>query len=120
MLRKQIKPLTESGATRPSRKKTQMKNPATDRRGTSVAQHFKPRPPILVFGLAGLISLAAVPSISLAADHAYKYEVVATVGSAAPGGGAFVSDFEPTALNNHGQIIFTAEPDEPGEEGVFL
>src|SRR5262249_46983695 len=36
------------------------------------------------------------------------------------GGGAFVNDFEPTRLNNHGQIAFTAEPDVPGEEAIFL
>src|SRR6266550_374120 len=97
-----------------------MKTPATNRNGIRAAQHPKPTPPVLVLGLAGLISLAAAPSGSFAADHAYTFEVVTTVGSAAPGGGAFVSDFEPTALNNHGQLIFTAEPDEPGEEGVFL
>ena len=42
------------------------------------------------------------------------------IGSPAPGGGAFVNDFEPTRLNNRGQLAFTAESDQPGEEAVFL
>jgi len=97
-----------------------MKTPATNRNGIRAAQHPKPTPPVLVLGLAGLISLAAAPSGSFAADHAYTFEVVTTVGSAAPGGGVFVSDFEPTALNNHGQLVLTAESHDPGEEAVFL
>ncbi len=97
-----------------------MKKITTNRHGIGAAQHSKPTPPILVLGLAGLISLAAAPSRSFAASPAFTFNVVTTIGSAAPGGGAFADDFEPTALNNHGQLAFTAEPDELGKEGVFL
>jgi hypothetical protein len=97
-----------------------MKKSATNRHGIGAVQHPKPTSAVLVLGLAGLINFAVAPNSTFAAGHAYTFEVVTTVGSAAPGGGAFVSDFEPTALNNHGQLIFTAEPNEPGEEGVFL
>ena len=31
-----------------------------------------------------------------------------------------MSDFEPTRLNNRGQLAFTSEPEVPGEEAVFL
>ncbi len=97
-----------------------MKKLTTNRRGLRAAQHYNPSQAILVLGLAGLLSLAAAPGGSLAAGPAYTFNVVTTIGSAAPGGGAFVSDFEPTALNNRGQIAFAAEPDVPGEEAVFL
>ncbi len=79
--------------------------------GIRAAQHSKPTAPILVLGLALLLSLTAGPSSSFAADPSYAFNVVTTIGSSAPGGGAFGSDFEPTALNNHGQLAFTAEPD---------
>jgi len=97
-----------------------MKKLTTNRHGIRAAQHSKPAPPFLVLGLAGLISLTAAAGSSFAADPAYTFKVVTTIGSPAPGGGAFVSDFEPTGLNNRGQLAFTAEPDVPGEEAVFL
>src|SRR5436309_1052701 len=97
-----------------------MKKPTTNRHGFRAAQHSKPTPPFLVLGLAGLVSLTAAQRSSFAADPTYTFKVVTTIGSPAPGGGAFVSDFEPTGLNNRGQLAFTAEPDVPGEEAVFL
>ena len=98
-----------------------MKKLATNPHGFGAAQHPKPIPPVLMLGLAGLISLAMAPSNSFAVSNpAYTFQVVTTIGSAAPGGGAFVSDFEPTKLNNRGQLAFTAEPDVPGEEAIFL
>src|SRR6266700_9792 len=69
------------------------------------------------------MSLAAGPSSSFADDHAYTFRVVATIGDPAPGGGTFTNDFEPTALNNRGELAFTADLAVPGgqfEEGLFL
>ncbi|HXJ56813.1 MAG TPA: choice-of-anchor tandem repeat NxxGxxAF-containing protein, partial [Verrucomicrobiae bacterium] len=102
-----------------------MKKLATNRPGVGAAQPFKPTPSVLVLGLAGLISLTVAPSRSLAADPAYTFKVVAAVGDPAPGGGAFTTDFEPSALNNRGQLAFTADLAVPGEpeqfhEGLFL
>ena len=70
-----------------------MKNLTTNCHGVGAAQHNKPTRPVLVLGLAGLISLAAAPSSSFASDHAYTFRVVATIGDPAPGGGAFTTDF---------------------------
>src|SRR5216684_4720640 len=96
-----------------------MKKLATYRDGISAAQHPKSTPPVLVLGLAGLISLAAAPNSSFAADPAYTLKVVATLGDPAPGGGAFTTDFEPSALNNRGQLAFTADLAVPGDQGEF-
>ena len=96
-----------------------MKKLTTNRHGIGAAQHSKPTPPMLMLGLAGLISLAAAPSSSFAADPAYTFRVVATIGDPAPGGGAFTNDFEPTALNNRGELAFTADLAVPGHEGQF-
>ncbi len=96
-----------------------MKNLSTNRHGIGAAQHKKPTRPVLVLGLAGLISLAAAPSSSFAADPAYTFRVVATIGDPAPGGGAFTNDFEPSALNNRGELAFTADLAGPGHQGQF-
>src|SRR5258707_3955543 len=82
-----------------------------DRKATALA---------LTSGLVALISFGLAPRSSLAAGPPYTFKVITTIGSAAPGGGAFVSDFEPTGLNNHGQLAFTAEPNVPGEEAIFM
>jgi hypothetical protein len=68
----------------------------------------------------GAILLALSPNQASASPPGYTFSAVTSIGSAAPGGGAFVNDFEPTRLNNRGQLAFTAEPDQPGEEAVFL
>ena len=54
--------------------------------------------------------------------HASQYQVhvVCYLGDPAPGGGVFANDFEPTALNNRGQLAFTAEPDPAGSEAIFV
>ncbi len=44
----------------------------------------------------------------MASDPVYRFEVITTISSPAPGSGAFVSDFEPTRLNNRGQLAFAA------------
>ena len=96
-----------------------MKKPTTNHHGIGAVQHPKPAPAILVVGLAGLISVAAASSRSVAAEPAYTFKVITTIGSAAPGGGAFVNDFEPSALNNRGQLAFTADLAVSGDQGEF-
>jgi hypothetical protein len=48
----------------------------------------------------------------------YNLHPVAFLGDAAPGGGTFVTDFEPSAINSQGEIGFTADV-STGGEGVF-
>jgi hypothetical protein len=55
---------------------------------------------------------------------AYRFTVVATIGDAAPGGGVFPFDFEPSGINDAGTVAFTADvSDALGNnigEGVFF
>jgi len=67
-----------------------------------------------------IINFGLAPRAASAANPPYTFKVITTIGSPAPGGGAFGNDFEPTGLNNRGQLAFTAEPDVPFEEGIFL
>jgi len=96
-----------------------MKKLVANHRGIRAAKHSKATPPTLVLGLAGLIGFAAAQGSSSADESPYTFQVIATVGSAAPGGGAFANDFEPTALNNRGQLAFTADLSVPGDKGDF-
>jgi hypothetical protein len=65
--------------------------------------------------------LAILPTgVACADDSGYRFTAITYIGSPAPGGGAFTNDFEPSRLNNHGQLAFTSEPDVPGEEAIFL
>src|SRR5437016_12460100 len=50
----------------------------------------------------------------------YSFKPIAFLGGPAPGGGTFNNDFEPSAINNRGEMAFTADLIEPGQEGVFL
>jgi hypothetical protein len=50
----------------------------------------------------------------------YGFSEVAAIGNAAPGGGNFTFDFEPSAINESGQVTFTADIDASGDEGVFV
>ncbi len=68
---------------------------------------------------------AAQAGASVANDARYRFTVVATVGAAAPGGGNFTYDFEPSAINSAGDVAFTADvTDTSGQndigEGTFL
>src|SRR5438105_3476903 len=96
-----------------------MKRAQSNRQGTHARPLHKTVSPALVLSLATIISIAAAPDRSLAGPAGYSFQAIASLGSPAPNG-AFVSDFEPTRLNNRGQIAFTAEPDVAGEEAVFL
>jgi hypothetical protein len=95
-----------------------MQNMKTSRDALGGTRHIKTTP--ITLALLAAIGLAAAQRSACAADPPYTFKVVTTIGSPAPGGGAFASDFEPTGLNNRGQLAFTAEPDELGEEGIFL
>ena len=48
-----------------------------------------------------------------------KFEKIATLGDPAPGGGSYVSDFEPYGLNSGGDLTFAADL-STGGEGAFL
>src|SRR5258708_40004127 len=90
----------------------------TSRDALGAVRYIKTAP--ITLALLAAIGLATAPHSACAADPSYTFRVVTTIGSPAPGGGAFTNDFEPSALNNRGQLAFTAEPDGPFEEGVFL
>jgi hypothetical protein len=48
-----------------------------------------------------------------------KFEKIASLGDPAPGGGSYVSDFEPYGLNSRGDLAFAADL-STGGEGAFL
>jgi hypothetical protein len=50
----------------------------------------------------------------------YKWRAVAYLGNPVGNGDTFVNDFEPSLLNNAGAVAFTADTDQPGEEGCYL
>jgi hypothetical protein len=97
-----------------------MKRLVTDLHRNTDIQHAQVVSAVFALALAEFISSIAHPNCAFAAERAYRFEVITAIGSAAPGGGAFVSDFEPSALNNRGQLAFTSEPAVPGEEAIFL
>jgi hypothetical protein len=68
-----------------------------------------------------LHSPAAQPG-SPAAPVAYTFTEIARLGDAAPGGGHFINDFEPSAINNRGMASFATDLDTAAEggEGSFL
>src|SRR5258708_7252523 len=74
----------------------------------------------LALTLATVIGIAIASGSAFGSDPPYTFKAITTIGSPAPGGGVFGNDFEPTGLNNRGQLAFTAEPDAPFEEGIFL
>jgi len=50
---------------------------------------------------------------------AYTFKPISFLGDPVPGGGTFINDYEPSGINNRGQIAFTADL-SAGGEGVFL
>ena len=74
-------------------------------------------PSATVIAIALLI--AAGPRDAPAAPSAYVFAPVAYLGDPTPAGGAFVNDFEPGGLNNHGDMAFGADV-STGGEGVFF
>ncbi len=49
----------------------------------------------------------------------YEYDVAAAIGDEVPGGGNIIFDFEPTSINNRGDLGFGADV-STGGEGVFI
>jgi hypothetical protein len=74
----------------------------------------------LAVALKAVIALLAAASAAASPQHgAYSLRPIAFIGAPAPGGGAFTTDFEPSAINDSGQVGFTADIDAVGE-GVFV
>jgi hypothetical protein len=77
--------------------------------------------PALVVLIAGYtVPTAAGASSTSAGAPGYHFKQIAAVGGPAPGGGNFTFDFEPSAINNSGQVAFTADIDTAGDEGSFV
>jgi hypothetical protein len=55
---------------------------------------------------------------ALGKPSAYSFTTIAFLDNPAPGGGNFTFDFEPYAINNRGEVAFTADVTEG--EGVFV
>jgi hypothetical protein len=68
--------------------------------------------------VALLLAVALVP-VALGDPSAYSFATIAFFEDLAPGGGNFTFDFEPTAINNRGEVPFTADV-TTGGEGVFI
>src|SRR6266550_834499 len=64
------------------------------------------------------LTLVLVP-VALAGLAGYSFTPIAFLDNPAPGGGNFTFDFEPSAINNRGEVGFTADV-TTGGEGVFV
>src|SRR5207248_3393153 len=64
------------------------------------------------------LALALVP-VALAGLAGYSFTPIAFLDNPAPSGGNFTFDFEPSAINNRGEVGFTADV-TTGGEGVFV
>jgi hypothetical protein len=74
---------------------------------------------LLVVGVAAVVAgLAGRPASAASAAGGYDFTVVAKLGDPAPGGGQYVGDLEPQAINGSGATLFVS--DLAGGEGVFL
>jgi hypothetical protein len=80
--------------------------------------------PVFVGLHAILVKITAVIAITLTlalvpVAFGYTFTPIAFLDNPAPGGGRFTFDFEPSALNNSGEVPFTADV-TTGGEGVFV
>jgi hypothetical protein len=75
---------------------------------------------VLIPAATLLLVALITPATAGAGPSRYTFREVAELGNPAPGGGTFTNDFEPSAINNSGQVPFTADIDTSGDEGVFL
>jgi hypothetical protein len=66
-----------------------------------------------------LLGLLVVPP-GTARAAGYTFKAVAVIGDPAPGGSKFTNDFEPSRLNNNGDLAFTTDLTDQQQEGVFL
>jgi hypothetical protein len=69
--------------------------------------------------LATALVLADSARAGNVAVRGYSFTPLAFLGDSAPGGGTFTFDFEPTAINDRGEVAFTADV-TTGGEGVFV
>src|SRR6266496_3237998 len=87
------------GATRLNRRKNNMKT----------RLHHKPAGRSASTTVLGplLVAVALIGSSESQAQAAgYSFKPIAFLGDPAPGGGNFNNDFEPSAINNHGEMAF--------------
>jgi hypothetical protein len=75
---------------------------------------------LLPIALARSYPRKRTAATALAKPSGYSFTTIAFLDNPAPGGGTFTFDFEPSAINNRGEIPFTADVTADGEEGVFL
>src|SRR6266487_4275968 len=71
-------------------------NPTTYPDGSGIRRLFQP----LSLGLVAAITVGTAAPQAIGGERPYHFQAVTYIGDPAPGGGAFVNDFEPTALNN--------------------
>jgi len=88
---------------------------------TMIWRHNEAKRPIFASAVVVVLALgcATAPGTVLASPAGYDFTEIARLGSLAPGGGEFTFDFEPSAVNNSGQVAFTADL-TTGGEGIFL
>jgi hypothetical protein len=73
----------------------------------------------LALAAIAILLLSATPAGAIRLDPgAYTLHPLAFIGDAAPGGGTFNFDFEPSVINAQGEVAFTADV-STGGEGVF-
>lgn len=65
-----------------------------------------------------LCAVAIMPHATVAQTVGYVFTPIAFIPGSAPGGGSFINDFEPYAINDPGEIAFVADVDTGGE-GIF-
>jgi hypothetical protein len=72
---------------------------------------------------AAVTPVAAGAGSAQAAAGGYTITEITALGQPVPGGGTFVNDFEPSAINSSGAVAFTADLSVDGQfpgEGVFI
>jgi hypothetical protein len=77
---------------------------------------------VVVVGGALLLTMGLVgtmPHRALAQPAGYVFTPIAFIPGPAPGGGSFINDFEPNAINDPSELAFVADVDTGGE-GIFL
>ena len=72
---------------------------------------------------AAMTPVVAEAGSAQATTGGYAITEITALGQSAPGGGTFVNDFEPSAINSSGAVAFTADLSVAGQfigEGVFI
>src|SRR5712691_2719201 len=83
---------------------------------TSVARSVTPA--LLALLLTGAL-IGTVPRATQAKPVGYAFTPIAFLEDPAPGGGKFTFDFEPSGINDRGEVAFTVDL-TTGGEGVFV